>query len=69
MMNAEVTAENRPACKSGQHIVDMRDINTHKDQRGVQVFVVFLGELPVILLSFAAVHLVELGSVILLGSR
>ena len=69
MMNAEVTAENRPACKLGQHIGDMRDTNTHKDQRGVQVFVIFLGEVPVILLRFLVVHLVELGSMTLLGLR
>ena len=48
--------------------MDTSDMNTHKDQRGVQVFVVSLGELPVVLLSLVAVHLVELGSVILLGS-
>ena len=68
MMNAEVTAENRPAWKPSQHIIDTRNINTHEDQRGVQVFVMSLGELPVILLSFVAIHLVELGSVIVLGS-
>ena len=67
MMNAEVTAENRPAYKPSQHIVDTRDIHTHEDQCGVQVFVVPLSELPVVLLSFVAVYLIELGSVIVLG--
>ena len=69
MMNAEVTAENRPACKPSQHIIDMRDINPHKYQRGVQVFVISFGELPVIFLGLVTVQLVELGSIILLGLR
>ena len=44
-------------------------MNTHKDQRGVQVFVISLGELPVIFLRFVAVQLVELGQILLLDMR
>jgi len=66
-MNAEVTAENRPACEPNQHVIDMRNVETHEDQGGVQVFIIFLDELSVVLLCFAMIHLVELSSVILLG--
>ena len=66
-MNAEVTAENRPACEPSQRIIGTRDVKTHKDQGGAQVLVIFLDELSVVLLRFTVVHLVELYSVILLG--
>ena len=69
MMNAEVTAENRPACEPSQHVTDTRNTNTYEDQSGVQVFVVPLDELSVVLLRFAVVHLIELCSVILRGRR
>jgi len=43
--------------------------NTYEDQSGVQVFIISLDELSVVLLCFAAVHLVELRSVIFLCWR
>jgi len=66
MMNAEVTAENRPACSPSQRIIDTRNMNTHKDQGGIQVFIVSLDELSVVFLCFTTIHLVELGSAIFL---
>jgi len=67
MTNAEVTAENRPACKPNQHIHTDERKPPHKDQRGVEVFVVLLDELSVEVFCFKAVRLVELGPVIRLG--
>ena len=66
-MNAEVTAENRPACEPSQRVKDIGNIHTHKDQGGVQVFIVSLDKLSIVLISFAAVGVVELSSVILLS--
>jgi len=40
---------------------------THEYEGGVQVFVVFLDVVFVIFFRFAAVHVVELGAVTLLG--
>ena len=67
MINAEVTAENKPACVTGQHAFTKTPCGTHEDQGGVQVLVMFLEELLVVLFCHFTVVLVELIPVILLS--
>ena len=66
MTNAEVTAENRPACRPNQYTHSKGRKKTHKYQRGIEDLVVPLDELSVVLFRFMAVRLVELGPVTLL---
>ena len=66
MMNAEVTAENRPACHPRQHASARTRCETHEYQSGVQILVVLLHELLVVLLSLLAVVFEEPSPVILL---
>ena len=64
-MNAEVTAENKPDCAK---LYDQPNplygsrINTHKDERGIQIFIVFLLKIPVVFLHFSLKLVVELHS-------
>jgi len=67
MMNAEVTAENRPACRSRQHATAGTPCETHEYQSGIQILVMLLYELLVVLLSLLVVMREELSPVILLG--
>lgn len=67
MINAEVTAENRPAYEPGQDVHAWTTEKTDEDESGVQVFVVLLDELSIVIFCFVAIHLVEPGPVILLG--
>ena len=64
MMNAEVTAENRPACDQVSTGISKWHTKTHKNQSCVQVFIMLLHELPVILLCLLAVVLKKPSSVI-----
>ena len=66
MMNAEVTAENRPACRPRQHTSARNPCETHEYESGVQILVVLLHEFLIILLSLLAVVLEEPSPVILL---
>ena len=60
MMKAEVTAENRPACNQvGTRAWYERKRGTHEDQSGVQILIVFLHELPIVLVCLLAVVLKE----------
>jgi len=59
MMNAEVMAENRPACDLSQHMCAYTSPTTYKYQHCVQILVIFLHELPVIFISFLSVLLIK----------
>jgi len=59
MMNADVTAENRPACVSGWTRIREECTPTYEYESGVQIFVVFLHEFLVVLLSLFPVFFVE----------
>lgn len=71
-MNAEVTAENRPDCTKphGKHPAQSDSssplcstrADTHKDKRGIQVFVVFLLKILVVFIHFPLKLVVELHS-------
>ena len=61
MMKAEVTAENKPACDPNEHMCALKSPVTHKYQRRVQVFVVFL-EFPIVIVGFPPVMVIELGA-------
>ena len=69
MMNADVTAENRPDCTKphgkrqvpgGPH--PQYTTNTHENERGIQVFVVLLLEVPIVFFHFSLELVVELHS-------
>ena len=66
-MNAEVTAENRPACKRNERVHVWGTNKTHKDQGVVQVFVIFPYELSVVFFCFVAIHPVKLDSLVVQG--
>ena len=61
MMNAEVTAENRPACGLIQHpeVQLEKKCKTHEYQRRVQILLISIHEFLVVLLSHLAVVSVE----------
>ena len=59
VMNAEVTAENRPACGPSQYTCIWSAHTTHEYQRCVQVFIIFLHKFPIVFFRFLAVVLVE----------
>ena len=67
MMNAEVTAENRPAFGPSQdnHIKTLG--GTHEDQGRVQVIVVFLEKILVVPFGLLVIALIEPSLVILFG--
>jgi len=67
MMNAEVTAENRPACDLSQHMCTWTSPTTYKYQCCVQILVIFLHELPVVFIGFLSVMFVEQGAKIFLA--
>jgi len=69
MMNAEVTAENRPAYNLRQHEWTKDSCKTYKYQRCVQILVVFLYELLIVLLRFLAVVLIEPSPMVLVRTR
>ena len=49
-MDAEVTAEKGPACNSAQYMYTQASSMTYKYKGRVQILVVFVHELPVVLL-------------------
>ena len=70
MMNADVTAENKPdwAKHRGKHRVPRGSqcsvpgarINAHENKRAVQIFIIYLLEIPVMFFHFALELVVEL---------
>ena len=62
MMNAEVTAEKRPACSSTQYMWTQASSMTYEYQGCVEILVVFLHEFIVVLLCFLTVISVELSA-------
>ena len=69
MMKADVTAENRPAYPprqnnqyNNQGVYAKKGKNTHKDQRGVQVFIVLLHKVAVVPVGFTLELIVELAT-------
>ena len=67
MINAEVTAENKPACAPSQHEEINNSGKTDENQGRVQVLVVLLEKFLVVLLGNLPIVLVELCPVILLS--
>ena len=67
MMNAELTAENRPAyiCQKSASCAQDGSKATHEDERCVQIFVVLLCVIPVKVFGFLAIDGEEIGSVII----
>ena len=79
MINADVTAENRPDCMrphgkrqvaggSYQNPISSTRMDTHKNQGGIQVLIVFLLEVPIVLFHFSLKLVVELHSGVDSGS-
>ena len=66
-MNAEVTAENKPACKLDEHTHARATRKAYEDQGVIQVCVVFRNEPSVVFCCIAVIHLVKLGPFITLG--
>ena len=67
MINAEVTAENKPACTPHQYASIEVQWRTDEDQGGVQILVVLLQEFLVVFFGNLAIFLVELSLMIFLG--
>lgn len=67
MMNAEVTAENKPACTPGKEKFVQSECGTDEDQGRVQIIVMFLEESLIILFGHFAIVLVEPRPMILLS--
>ena len=67
MMNAEVTAENRPAYHPHQLASTGTPRETHKYQSCIQILIMLLHEILIILLSLLAVVLKELSPMVLLS--
>ena len=68
MTKAELTAENRPACECGQHIINRSTQRcTYEYQGGVEILVVFLHVFGIVLHRLSFVHGIEvkLGVVVL----
>jgi len=71
-MKADVTAENRPACppiKTNEQRDQFNAKNTYEDQRGIQVFTVFLRKVTVIVVGFMFKFVVELHAGVVGGSK
>ena len=66
MMNAEVTAENRPACAPSQYIYTETPPMTHKYQCCVQILIIFLHEFLIIVFSFPPIMFIEFGAKLIL---
>ena len=61
MTKAELTAENRPACKPGQRCRwRMETSETDKNQGGIEVFIVFVHVFCIVLGRLSFVHGVEI---------
>ena len=59
MINAEATAENRPACGSIQHVYLQATWKTDEYQAGVQVFIILLDEPFIVFFRLLTILLVE----------
>ena len=72
-MKADVTAENRPACPPKNQVSTATSANakvkSHEDQRGIQVFVVFLHKVTVVIVGFTLEFIVELDAGAARGSK
>ena len=71
-MKADVTAENRPACPPEKQMSTATDVNaknTHEDQRGIQIFTVFLHKVTVVVVGFMLEFIVELDAGVVGGSK
>ena len=66
MMNAEVTAENRPAYTRLSALLS-KFVRTHEDQGRIQILVAFLEELLVVLFGYPTVVFVEPSPMIFLS--
>ena len=62
MINAEVTAEKRPACNLTQHTSTQASSVTYKDQSRVQIRVAFIHKIFIVFLCFLLVFFVELSA-------
>jgi len=71
MMNAELTAENRPAFPSLISVSSTKGGNrtTHEDEGRVQVFVILFRVVPVKLSRFPAIHSEEVGTRVIGSQR
>jgi len=71
-MKADVTAENRPAWAPEKQMNTATDVNvkdTHEDQRGIQVFIVFLHKATVVVVGFTLEFIIELDARAAGGSK
>ena len=59
MMNAEATAENRPACRPSQHVYLRATLETDEYEGGAQIFVILLDEPFIVFFRLSTIHLVE----------
>lgn len=66
-MNAEVTAENRPACYPNQHMFIRIPRRTYEDESRIQVLLMFLEEVLVVPSRHLAIIIVESSLVVLLS--
>jgi hypothetical protein len=69
MINAEATAEKRPAYRSDEYGLVENSRITYEDQGGIQVFIILFQEFLVVFFSNLAVYLVELGLVVLMSGQ
>lgn len=69
MMKAVVTAENKPACDPSEYMQTWGTHGTHKYEGHVQVFVIFLDEVPIVLFSLHVIVIIEPTPMILLSGQ
>lgn len=67
MINAEATAENKPACDPSEHAFVQTSTGTHEDQGRVQVPAMFLEKFAVVLLRHIVIACVEMNPVIIMS--
>jgi hypothetical protein len=60
MTKAELTAENRPAWKRSQHCSGKGNAETHENQGGIEILIMFLHEFGIVLRCLSLVHGVEI---------
>ena len=59
MINAEVTAESRPACCTSQHMCAVTILTTYEYQGVAQIIVVFLDKFLIVLPGLLMIMFVE----------
>ena len=67
MMNAEVTAEKRPACGPNQHMRTRTMPTTYKYECRIQIFIILLRKFCIVFPGLLTVVLVESSAEISLG--